>query len=121
MMEETLALEDDVFFRDKMDEAAKLLKLIGNENRLLVLYLLLQCGELSVGAIHQHMSLGQSALSQHLGRMREQGLITYRRECQTLYYRISSPDIEKIVATLKDIYCPEEQEDPAQADALENY
>ncbi|HLT98915.1 MAG TPA: ArsR family transcriptional regulator, partial [Burkholderiaceae bacterium] len=53
----------------------------------------------------EHIPLSQSALSQHLGRMREEGLVAFRRESQTLYYRIANPDVEKLVSTLKAIYC----------------
>lgn len=52
-----------------------------------------------------HIPLSQSALSQHLARMREEGLVTYRRESQTLYYRIANPAVEQVVAVLKSIYC----------------
>ncbi|NYT58745.1 helix-turn-helix transcriptional regulator [Alcaligenaceae bacterium] len=98
--------KDRVFLQEGAGKAAAMLKAIGNENRLLVLCLLIQVEEMSVGAILDHISLSQSALSQHLGRMREKGLITYRRESQTLYYRIANPDVQKIVAALKSIYCP---------------
>lgn len=52
------------------------------------------------------MALSQSALSQHLAKMREEGLVTYRRESQTLHYRIDNPDVAKLIATLKAIFCP---------------
>lgn len=87
-------------------KAAGLLKVIGNENRLMVLCLLIQNGEMSVSAILEHVGLSQSALSQHLARMREEGLVSYRRESQALYYRIANPNVEKIIAVLKSIYCP---------------
>src|SRR5690554_7587172 len=98
--------KDREFLQEGAAKAAALLKAIGNENRLLVLCLLIQVGEMSVGAMLEHIPLSQSALSQHLGRMRDEGLVSYRRESQTLYYRIANPDVGKIVATLKDIYCP---------------
>lgn len=87
-------------------KAASLLKAIGNENRLMVLCLLIQNGEMSVSAILERVGLSQSALSQHLARMRQEGLVSYRRESQVLYYRIANPDVEKIIAVLKAIYCP---------------
>jgi DNA-binding transcriptional ArsR family regulator len=85
--------------------AAALLRAVGNENRLLVLCLLIEHGELSVGGLLERIPLSQSALSQHLARMREEGLVAYRRESQTLYYRIANPDVQKLVATLKSIFC----------------
>ena len=98
--------QDHSFPRNGADEAAAMLKVIGNEHRLTVLCMLTRAGEMSVGAIHENVSLSQAALSQHLGRMREHGLITYRRESQTLYYRIARPEVETILATLKSIYGP---------------
>lgn len=86
--------------------AAALLRMVGNEHRLLVLCLLIDHGELPVGTLHEHIPLSQSALSQHLARMREEGLVTFRREAQTLYYRIDNPDVKTLIATLKSIYCP---------------
>jgi ArsR family transcriptional regulator, virulence genes transcriptional regulator len=51
------------------------------------------------------VGLSQSALSQHLARMREEGLVTFRRESQTLWYRIADPRIEQLFATLHRPYC----------------
>ncbi|MGB3276319.1 MAG: metalloregulator ArsR/SmtB family transcription factor [Castellaniella sp.] len=86
--------------------AAALLRAVGNEHRLLVLCLLIEWGELPVGALLERLPLSQSALSQHLARMRDEGLVVYRRESQTLYYRIANPDVERLIATLKQIFCP---------------
>ena len=105
MAEVTFSEAEREFLQEGAGKAAALLKAIGNENRLLVLCLLIQMGEMSVGSMLEHIPLSQSALSQHLGRMREEGLVAYRRESQTLYYRIANPDVEKIVAVLKSIYC----------------
>jgi|SRR5690554_6087132 len=106
MAELSFSEKDSEFLQQGAGKAAALLKAIGNEHRLLVLCLLVQAGEMSVGSILEHVSLSQSALSQHLSRMRDEGLVSYRRESQTLYYRIANPDVEKIIATLKSIYCP---------------
>lgn len=86
--------------------AAALLRTIGNEHRLLVLCLLIEHGEMAVSALNEYVPLSQSALSQHLARMREDGLVAYRREAQTLYYRLDNPEVIKLVATLKEIFCP---------------
>ncbi|MBQ4771797.1 metalloregulator ArsR/SmtB family transcription factor [Pectobacterium versatile] len=101
-----LSNSDREFMQDGAAKAAAMLRAIGNENRLLVFCLLIEHGEMSVGALLEHIPLSQSALSQHLAKMREEGLISYRRESQTLYYRIENQDVEKIVATLKGIFCP---------------
>lgn len=86
-------------------KAATLLRTVGNEHRLIVLCLLIDQGELPVAALHQYVPLSQSAFSQHLAKMREEGLITFRREAQTLYYRIDDPNVATLLATLKKIYC----------------
>lgn len=95
---------DDLFLMEGAQKASELLKAISNKHRLLVLCLLIEKEEMTVGEIQQRISLSQSALSQHLGKMREEGLVTYRRESQTLYYRIENPDITKIIALLKSIF-----------------
>ena len=92
--------------QESAGQAAALLQAVGNPNRLLVLCLLIAQGEMSVGALNEMVELSPSALSQHLSRMREEGLVTYRREAQTLYYRIDNPHVAKLIATLKDIICP---------------
>ena len=92
--------------QESAGQAAALLQAVGNPNRLLVLCLLIAQGEMSVGALNEAVELSPSALSQHLAKMREEGLVTYRREAQTLYYRIDNPNVAKLIATLKDIFCP---------------
>jgi DNA-binding transcriptional ArsR family regulator len=86
--------------------AAALLRVVGNEHRLLVLCLLIERGEASVGTLLEQVDLSQSALSQHLARMRDEGLVAFRRDAQTLYYRIADPAVEQLVAALKAIFCP---------------
>ena len=90
----------------KASEAASLLKLLANENRLLILCQLVQSGELSVGDLADAVGLSQSALSQHLAKMREERLVATRREAQTIYYRIENVDAVRLLSTLKNIYCP---------------
>ena len=89
----------------KSGEAAGLLKLLANENRLLVLCRLAMAGELSVTALVEAVDLSQSALSQHLAKMRDDGLLATRRDAQTIYYRIADPNAARILDLLKDIYC----------------
>lgn len=97
---------DREFMQQGAAKAAALLRVVGNEHRLLVLCLLIEQGEASVGTLLTQVDLSQSALSQHLGRMRDEGLVTFRRDAQTLYYRIADPAAEKLVAALKSIFCP---------------
>src|SRR6185312_3957221 len=72
--------------------AADMLKLMGNENRLLILCFLMMRGEMKAGELVEAVGLSQSALSQHLGKLRSDGLVTFRRQSQTLHYRISNPN-----------------------------
>ena len=92
----------------KAGKAARLLKLLANENRLLILCRLVIAGEMSVGDLADAVELSQSALSQHLAKMREDGLVATRREAQTMFYRIADPNAERLLVLLKDIYCPQE-------------
>lgn len=97
---------DIELLQESADQAAALLQAVGNPKRLVILCLLIQQGEMSVGALNEMVALSPSALSQHLARMRQEGLVSYRREAQTLYYRIEDPNVAKLIGTLKDIFCP---------------
>ncbi|MEO8460529.1 MAG: metalloregulator ArsR/SmtB family transcription factor [Dokdonella sp.] len=89
----------------RADEAAQLLKTLGNAQRLRVLCLLL-AGEMSVGQINERLSdLSQSALSQHLAKLREEGMVGTRREAQTVWYSLLDGPAHEIIATLYDLYC----------------
>ncbi len=90
----------------KAAEATALLKLLANENRLLILCQLALNREMSVNDLADAVELSQSALSQHLAKMREDGLLATRREAQTVFYRIADPNAARLLALLKDIYCP---------------
>ncbi|MGX4804015.1 ArsR/SmtB family transcription factor [Bradyrhizobium guangdongense] len=86
-------------------EIATLLRAVANERRLLILCRLVELGEVSVNSLADAVGLSQSALSQHLGKMRDEGLVTYRRESQTSWYRIADARIERLLATLHELYC----------------
>jgi len=90
---------------EQAGQAAKLMKLLANERRLLVLCKLAGAGEMTVGALANAVGLSQSALSQHLSLMRAEGLVSFRREGQTLHYAIANPVAERLLSTLRDIYC----------------
>jgi DNA-binding transcriptional ArsR family regulator len=87
-------------------EAAEFLKLLANEHRLLLLCHLLVAGESSVSSLVEEVGLSQSALSQHLAKLRQDGLVTFRRDSQTLYYRLCDGRAARVLAVLKDIFCP---------------
>jgi len=86
-------------------EAAQLLKLLGHEKRLLVLCFLAVRGEMTAGELVGVAKLSQSALSQHLAKMRADGLIEFRRASQTLHYRVVDQRALRVVQLLKEIYC----------------
>ena len=86
-------------------EAAQLLKLLGNEKRLLVLCFLAARGEMTVGELVDVAKLSQSALSQHLARLRADGLVVFRRSSQTLHYRVADKRAMRLLKVLKEIFC----------------
>ncbi|WP_337829562.1 ArsR/SmtB family transcription factor [Pseudonocardia sp. TMWB2A] len=96
---------DLALFTEKAAEVAQLLKAIGNGRRLMMLCKLVEQGEMTVGDLADGVGLSQSALSQHLAKMRDEGLVAYRRESQTLWYRIADPRTEALLATLYQLYC----------------
>lgn len=83
--------------------AARLLKLLASEQRLLILCRLID-GEASVGDLAVHVGLAQSATSQHLAKMRAEGLVATRREAQTIFYRLADPAAVRVLETLCDVY-----------------
>jgi DNA-binding transcriptional ArsR family regulator len=86
-------------------EATRLLKLLANEKRLLILCFLASRGEITVGELAERVELSQSALSQHLAKLRADGLVAFRRASQTLYYRVADPRAMRLLLVLKEIYC----------------
>ena len=85
-------------------EASALLKALANPQRLRLLCLLV-AGELSVGELNRRVDLSQSALSQHLSRLRAEGLVATRREAQTIYYRLEPGPAQQVIGVLHDCYC----------------
>lgn len=90
----------------KAAEAAGLLKLLANEKRLLILCRLAAAGEMSAGSLADAVQLSQSALSQHLARMREEGLVGTRREAQTIHYHLADTNAARLLKLLKGVFCP---------------
>lgn len=89
---------------EKASEVSGLLRVMSNQWRLLILCNLAQ-GEHSVQELQKLVGLGQSALSQHLAILRYEGLVSTRREAQSIFYSIASDEAEKLLSTLYDIYC----------------
>ena len=92
-------------FTRQAGEAVSLLKVMANEIRLLVLCHLAEADELSVGELMDRVGLSQSALSQHLALLRQDGLVSSRREAQTVYYSLAPGPAGRILETLHGIYC----------------
>jgi len=99
--------DDSLLFGEQAGEAVALLRAMANECRLLVLCHLATSGELSVGQLAGRVGLGQSALSQHLARLREEGLVATRKEAQSVFYRLCDPKAEQLLVLLHDLFCPE--------------
>ncbi|HWA61867.1 MAG TPA: metalloregulator ArsR/SmtB family transcription factor [Caulobacteraceae bacterium] len=95
--------EDLAALQASVHSAARLMKLLASEQRLLLLCRLFE-GEASVGELARHAGLTQTAASQHLAKMRAEGLVATRRDAQTIFYRLADPAATRVVDTLCDIY-----------------
>lgn len=106
-MDQVVTLLPQGAFETQAAEAAAMLRALSNESRLLVLCHLAESGELSVGELLERIALTQSALSQHLAKLREQGLVATRKEAQNVFYRICDPRAEQVLGLLHDLFCPD--------------
>ena len=87
-----------------LEEAAILLTMMSNPKRLAILCQLLD-GERNVMNLSKAVNLSQSALSQHLAKLRGSKLVATRRDAQTIYYSLSSDKVSAILTVLYDLYC----------------
>lgn len=92
-------------FEANATAVAAIMRSLANPRRLMVLCTLVERGEVKVGDLAALVGISQSALSQHLALMRNDGLVTFSREAQVLRYRIADPQIETLLATLYQLYC----------------
>ncbi|AVF35665.1 ArsR/SmtB family transcription factor [Rahnella sikkimica] len=99
---------DIPFLQESAAQATRLLKSMSNTNRLLILCTLIDSPGTSAGNLSKLTGLSPSATSQHLARMKEEDLIECSIDEQRRNYFIKNESIRKIIATLKDIYCPED-------------
>lgn len=90
--------------RKHAGEAASMMRVLSNKARLLVLCEL-TAGECTAGELVERSGLSQSALSQHLARLRDESLVTTRREAQSIFYRIADAKAARVLKVLHDIYC----------------
>lgn len=91
----------------KAAEAESFLKALANRHRLMVLCELHK-GELCVTSLQEAVGLGQSSLSQHLARLREDGLVKTRRESQTIYYSLANENVSRVIGLLYDLFCAQD-------------
>lgn len=90
--------------QDSARRASALLKAMANQHRLMILCQLLP-GEKSVGELERVIDLSQSALSQHLARLRHDGLVGTRRQAQTIFYSLAGAEAKAVIDTLYSLYC----------------
>jgi len=88
----------------RSSDAEAFLKQLANGKRLMILCVLSE-GELSVSDLNKRVPLSQSALSQHLAKLRAVGFVGTRRESQTIYYRLTDPRVEMIIQNLYQVFC----------------
>lgn len=91
--------------RSDSARAAAFLKAVANGNRLMILCEI-TAGERSVPSLEEIVPLTQSAWSQHLAKLREEGLVATRAEAQTIYYRLADAREGRLTGTLVDLFCP---------------
>jgi len=89
------------------DRASALMKTLGHKGRLMILCQL-ATGEKSVGELARSLDIPQSPLSQHLSRMRREGLVGTRREAQTIFYSLKADEVGKIIECLYSLYCADD-------------
>ncbi|WP_313683336.1 metalloregulator ArsR/SmtB family transcription factor [Pantoea sp.] len=94
-------------FKENATAAAVLLKSMSNPGRLLILCILIDSPGTSAGDLSKLTGLSPSATSQHLARMRSENLIKSERQAQRVNYFIKDESVQKLIATLKAIFCPE--------------
>jgi DNA-binding transcriptional ArsR family regulator len=95
---------DSMVMESAADRASDLLKALSNRHRLLIICQLID-GERSVGDLAEFLSLRDSTVSQHLALLRKDGLVSARRDAQTIYYSIASDPAREILKTLYQVFC----------------
>ncbi len=97
---------DVELLRQAAGQAVSALKLLANEDRLLLLCQLSQ-GEACVSDLEARLGIRQPTLSQQLGVLRNEGVVETRREGKNIFYRVASPELLQLLATLYQLYCPQ--------------
>ena len=102
---------DSTQMQESARQASKLLKALSNESRLLILCNLTE-GEKSVSELIPLVDLSQSALSQHLARLRQEGLVKTRRSSQSIYYSLQGEKARQVIELLYRLYCADGDDSP---------
>ncbi len=89
-------------------QASALLKSLANPSRLMVLCALVN-REHTVGELEEITGLSQSAISQHMARLRDEKIVATRREAQWIYYSLADEAVKAILGTMHELYCPEDE------------
>lgn len=100
---------DLVSLRSSADAACRLMKALSNPDRLLLLCQLAQ-GEMRVGELEERVGIAQPTLSQQLGVLREEGLVSTRRDGKAIYYRIDSPQALATMNVMYEQFCKNPKE-----------
>jgi DNA-binding transcriptional ArsR family regulator len=106
MPDTPMAIDPDVL-RRAAGRAVGALKVLANEDRLLLLCQLSQ-GEMCVSDLEQRLGIRQPTLSQQLGVLRNEGVVSTRREGKNIFYSVADPALLEILALLYRLYCPKE-------------
>lgn len=107
-MKNAALIIDPELLRSAAGKAVGALKVLANEDRLLLLCQLSQ-GEMCVSELEQALGIRQPTLSQQLGVLRNEGVVHTRREGKSIFYRVADPSLLEILALLYRLYCPKEE------------
>jgi DNA-binding transcriptional ArsR family regulator len=112
------ALDEMAIMAESAEAASDLLKALANENRLLLLCLLVQ-GERSVTELEGILELRQPTVSQQLARLRADNLVSYRRDGKTIYYSLASEEARRVIALLYEMFCASRKDTAGQKAAAQ--
>ena len=97
----------DTELMDNAKRASEFLKVMANENRLIILCALAQ-GEKNVGELEEILGIRQPTLSQQLSRLRAENVVRTRRESKQIYYRIASDEAIELIGLMHELFCSPE-------------
>jgi ArsR family transcriptional regulator len=104
MSREAVKIIAPKFSKAEASRIANTLQVIANEKRLILFAKIIRSGETTVSSLAESAGLSLSATSQHLGKMRKAGFISFRRDSQTLWYRISDERVSELIGTLNILF-----------------